>query len=172
MIKIKIGSADGSEQYSGMVHHYCLYTHDIKRSNMKVGLICCNLYQTILLVLSVMSCCSGMTTSPPAVTSSCAVVGVGVLGTHLCEQLASLGTLSVTGITKTVNRHEEIREKVSSEKFELFTLDQMEEDRPFENVVFCAPPSGFEDYPGAVKHAAEKLWNKKGVFVFTSSGAV
>ena len=45
----------------------------------------------------------------------------------------------------------------------------------FKDVVFCAPPSGFDDYPSAVKEAATQLWSgpdSGGSFVFTSSGGV
>lgn len=44
----------------------------------------------------------------------------------------------------------------------------------FKDVVFCAPPSGFDDYPAAVKEAAAQLWSgsASGSFVFTSSGGV
>ncbi len=45
----------------------------------------------------------------------------------------------------------------------------------FKDVVFCAPPSGFENYAQAVKDAATQLWSgpsSGGSFVFTSSGGV
>jgi len=45
----------------------------------------------------------------------------------------------------------------------------------FKDVVFCAPPSGFENYAQAVKDAAAQLWSGPsdgGTFVFTSSGGV
>jgi len=41
----------------------------------------------------------------------------------------------------------------------------------FDNVVFCAPPSGNEDYVQEVKDAL-KMWNRRGRFLFTSSSAV
>lgn len=47
--------------------------------------------------------------------------------------------------------------------------------KTFDNVIFCAPPSGFEDYPGAVEYAASELWSgieSGGTFVFTSSGGM
>ena len=120
--------------------------------------------------------------------SSCAVVGVGVLGTSLCQQLLEASPdCIVTGITKSNNRHDEIRQQViatscsnnnneKESRFRLVTADQLsKEAQQFESVVFCAPPSGFEDYPAAVKNTVDKIWagpNKGGVFVFTSSGAV
>ena len=45
----------------------------------------------------------------------------------------------------------------------------------FKDVVFCAPPFGFDDYPQAVEDAITKLWEGPsggGSFVFTSSGGV
>lgn len=116
------------------------------------------------------------------------VVGVGVLGSSLCQQiLREFEDESVTGVTKTSNRHAVIRETVmegssswTDDRLELVTMDDLlssvsSERRRFQNVVFCAPPSGFEDYPAAVKLAAEELWQGSqggGSFVFTSSGAV
>jgi pyrroline-5-carboxylate reductase len=113
-------------------------------------------------------------------SKNCAVVGVGVLGTSLCRQILEspeFAGCTVTGITKTSNRHAEIREHVGAEnshRLRLVTAEERGDDK-YENVVFCAPPSGFEDYPGAVKDAVDKIWvgpEKGGVFVFTSTGAV
>jgi len=45
----------------------------------------------------------------------------------------------------------------------------------FKDAIFCAPPSGFDDYPSAVRDAATQLWSgatSGGSFVFTSSGGV
>ena len=110
-------------------------------------------------------------------TKSCAVVGVGVLGTSLCRQLlesAELAGTSVTGITKSDKNHESIRQAVgNSDLFHLTTIDECSEK--FCNVVFCAPPSGSEDYAADVKSAAENIWIGKGgggIFAFTSSGSV
>lgn len=41
--------------------------------------------------------------------------------------------------------------------------------------MFCAPPSGFEDYPAAVQNVLTNYWagpSGGGVFVFTSSGGI
>lgn len=132
----------------------------------------------------------------------CAVVGVGVLGTSLCRQILrewdddddndndSQPGVVVVGITKTVTHHDVIRERVfggvgeaTGDRFRLVAVEEdldstaagHVDDEKFQNVVFCAPPSGSEDYPAAVKEAAEKYWagpDAGGVFVFTSSGAV
>ena len=116
-----------------------------------------------------------MSTTP---NKNCAVVGVGVLGTSLCRQLLDEDdSWQVTGITKTSNQHADILNQVGahhSDRFSLVTGDAVSDER-FDSVVFCAPPSGFEDYPAAVKDAVDNLWvgpEQGGVFVFTSSGAM
>eukprot|EP00584_Thalassiosira_punctigera_P011780 CAMPEP_0172547020 /NCGR_PEP_ID=MMETSP1067-20121228/16660_1 /TAXON_ID=265564 ORGANISM="Thalassiosira punctigera, Strain Tpunct2005C2" /NCGR_SAMPLE_ID=MMETSP1067 /ASSEMBLY_ACC=CAM_ASM_000444 /LENGTH=326 /DNA_ID=CAMNT_0013334037 /DNA_START=39 /DNA_END=1019 /DNA_ORIENTATION=- len=128
---------------------------------------------------------------PITSTSDLAIVGCGVLGTSLCKQLLShpdFASRTVTGITKSTGRHGAIREQVFNakesgdelEKRLVLTtmedvLSQSESGRSFTDVVFCAPPSGFEDYPSAVKQAATQLWSGPdggGSFVFTSSGGV
>ena len=133
----------------------------------------------------------GSALSAPGIRST-AVVGVGVLGTHLCRlilECPDFADSTVVGITKTTNHHEDIQAQVLSntgedlslsennrDRFRLATMDEMRTSgEQFDQVVFCAPPSGFEDYPGAVHEAASKLWrgdSAGGLFVFTSSGAV
>jgi hypothetical protein len=90
-----------------------------------------------------------------------------------------LSFLAVTGITKTNNRHEDILAQVGgdhSDRFELKTGDEISQGQQrYSNVVFCAPPSGFEDYPAAMEDCIANVWagpSKGGVFVFTSSGGV
>lgn len=87
----------------------------------------------------------------------------------------------VTAITKTRNNHQKILDKLGSNTPKNFNLVQMEElststkQQKFTNVVFCAPPSGSEDYPATVKDAVENLWagsENGGTFVFTSSGGM
>ena len=80
----------------------------------------------------------------------------------------------------------------NNDRFHLATMDQVlasSSSSSFRDVVFCAPPSGFEDYSSAVNEAATRLWtgihgsrgvigeeeegnDEVGSFVFTSSGAV
>lgn len=115
-----------------------------------------------------------MTNSRPG---NCAVVGVGVLGTSLCRQILqdpAFDGVEVTGITKTSNNHDSIREAVgNSDRFRLVTVDDC--DEKFADVVFCAPPSGSEDYPTDVRKATKSIWSGHdggGNFVFTSSGSV
>jgi hypothetical protein len=93
---------------------------------------------------------------------------------------------AVTGFTKSTKRHDEILKEVLggddtlSDRFELRTAEEYDEysTKKFNHCVFCAPPSGFEDYPSAVKGAIDGLWmghtdeNTAGAFVFTSSGGI
>lgn len=93
---------------------------------------------------------------------------------------------TVTGITKSTKRHDDILKNVLggdeslSDRFELRTADEFdgEGNEKFNHCVFCAPPSGFEDYPSAIKGAIEGLWmgqteeNINGAFAFTSSGGI
>jgi len=130
-------------------------------------------------------------TSSTSSDNKIAIVGCGVLGTSLCKQILShpdFANRSIIGITKSTNRHDAIREQVlgsssddndeeQSSRFQLLTMDSVlaSSQHTFKDVVFCAPPSGFDDYPTAVKDAATQLWssnNNKGSFVFTSSGGV
>ncbi len=113
-----------------------------------------------------------------------AVVGCGVLGTSLCKQLllnnddqGSTSTSTITGITKTTNNHESIKKAVGdddSSTFHLSTFDDIPKQKQFSHVVFCAPPSGFDDYPSAIQKVIDELWAgpEKGAFVFTSSGGI
>lgn len=81
----------------------------------------------------------------------------------------------VWAITKTRNNHESIKETVGENpNLNIVTMDDLTQETKFENVVFCAPPSGSDDYPGAVKDAVDALWcgPDKGRFVFTSSGGM
>lgn len=132
------------------------------------------------------------------------------MGTSLCKQLLAhphFSSRSITGITKSTTRHEAIRREVlgavvlagressspadaeegegKKDRFHLVTMDQvLASSYCFRDVVFCAPPSGFEDYSTAVDDAATRLWTgihrssggeeneAVGSFVFTSSGAV
>lgn len=116
--------------------------------------------------------------------SDFAVVGCGVLGTSLCRQLLrspAFGARTVTGITKTQNRHALILSDLANPEsqgvIKVTTSEEVYKDDTikFRDVVFCAPPSGFDDYPRAVEDAVTKLWagpEGGGTFVFTSSGGV
>jgi nucleoside-diphosphate-sugar epimerase len=143
------------------------------------------LFPSRLLSLFLFSSALGVAVSAMATSTSpsrCAVVGVGVLGTSLCQQILSspdFADTTVTGITRTTNNHESIREQVgaaNSDRLELSTADEAaERGEKFRDVCFCAPPSGSDDYPAAVADAIKNLWagpEGGGVFVFTSSGGV
>lgn len=51
------------------------------------------------------------------------------------------------------------------------TYESIPRDRSFANVVFSAPPSTSEDYPGDLRRALDR-WDGSGAFVFTSSAAL
>ena len=115
--------------------------------------------------------------SSNAPSTHCAVVGVGVLGTSLCRQILENTDWTVTGITKTTNHHDDIRQAMPAavaSRLSLTTRDAVSAATKFPNVVFCAPPSGAEDYPSELKDAVESLWSgpDDGVFCFTSSGGM
>ena len=102
----------------------------------------------------------------------------------------------VTGITKSTTRHDDILKEVLggdddnqySNRFELRTAavdkdsdentndDTIKINKKFKHCVFCAPPSGFDDYPSAIRGAIDDLWmgqhTDDGSFIFTSSGGV
>jgi nucleoside-diphosphate-sugar epimerase len=108
--------------------------------------------------------------------SDCAVIGVGVLGTLVCRDLLQSDHPPViTGITRTETHHAAIRAQVASpneERFRLVTADTPIPEK-FRHVLFCAPPSGFDDYPRALQEAMDRYWlGPPGRWVFTSSGAV
>lgn len=134
----------------------------------------------LFLALPFSSTAMATSSSSSSPSRECAVVGVGVLGTSLCQQLLDNGW-TVTGITKTTTRHDEIRRQVlcgvdaeNNSKFQLQTADQPLHTK-FPYCVFCAPPSGFDDYPAAVKEAMTTVWDSAGgggSFVFTSSGGI
>ncbi|CAB9513656.1 expressed unknown protein [Seminavis robusta] len=119
-----------------------------------------------------------MAASQPS-QQQCAVIGCGVLGTSLCKQLLASPDFegwTVTGITKTTNNHASILEAVGEEdtRFQVTTMEESQ-GKTFDNVVFCAPPSGFDDYGAAVEHAVTNVWSgldHGGTFVFTSSGGI
>lgn len=122
------------------------------------------------------------------------VVGCGVLGTSLCRQLVQniqtrqqfLNIQSVVGVTGTTNNHASILESVQNTdqssssvaqqpSFCVKTYDEIIlEKRKYKNVVFCAPPSKFDNYAEALENVMDDLWdqNAGGVFAFTSSGGV
>lgn len=94
------------------------------------------------------------------------VVGAGVLGREIATQYAKThpGAL-VVGETRTDASHGNLR------ALGVTPALVGEGGRDFDRLVFCAPPSGNEDYPGDVARAAERIAGG-GLGVFTSSGSV
>ncbi|KAG7337860.1 NAD dependent epimerase/dehydratase family protein [Nitzschia inconspicua] len=130
---------------------------------------------TPILAWGLVLACPTLFTAAMAVPRECAVVGVGVLGSSLCQQLLD-NDWKVIGITKTTNRHDDIMKQVGGDHGGKFSLELADDnlDKKYPYCVFCAPPSGFDDYPAAVEDAMTKLWDQEsgGVFVFTSSGGI
>ena len=132
----------------------------------------------VILLIGLFGDSTALASSMPA--ADCAVVGVGVLGTLVCRALVQSAS-AVTGITRTETNHASIREQVTAggnadhdSLLTLVTADHMNTPK-FRNVLFCAPPSGFDDYPRAIQEAMDRYWlgpTEGGNFVFTSSGAV
>lgn len=94
------------------------------------------------------------------------VVGAGVLGREVAAQWREAHPGSrVVAETRSTRAHEELA------ALGLEPALAGEGGAVFKRVVFCAPPSGNEDYPGAVEAAVERV-AEGGVFVFTSSAGV
>lgn len=79
------------------------------------------------------------------------------------------------GITRTNARHADILAEVGeTDRFRVATIEDCAGEK-YKNVVFCAPPSGFDDYPAAIENCMSTVWagpEEGGVFIFTSSGAM
>ena len=116
--------------------------------------------------------------------SSVAIVGMGVLGTSLAKQLLESTECSIVGVTKTSSRHDALLKELCEKKEEygdrvsLCTMEQaLQDSLTCNHVVFCAPPSGFDDYPTAISTAFQFLLSSEnkeevGSYIFTSSGGV
>ena len=100
------------------------------------------------------------------------IVGPGVLGSRIAsEWLERYPSAVVVGQTNTERAHETLRLAGVTARTKDFPSDDPSAGRSFAYVIFCAPPSGSEDYPGELRDAL-KYWNGRGTFVFTSSSAV
>lgn len=61
-----------------------------------------------------------------------------------------------------------------TDRFRVATTEDCAGEK-YKDVVFCAPPSGFDDYPAAVEDCMKTVWagpKAGGVFIFTSSGGI
>ena len=101
------------------------------------------------------------------------VVGPGVLGSLVCQKWLELFPAAiVVGQTNSTKNHESL-EKLGITARTADTFKHFD-PKTYPYVVFSAPPSGSDDYPGEIKKALEK-WNGKNKhsgFCFTSSSAV
>lgn len=105
----------------------------------------------------------------PGVTgeSDLLVVGPGVLGRMVAEKwLQDHPDSQIHGKTMTSDHHDELIKAGIRP-----SLRGTQSDVKFPYVIFCAPPSRTEDYPGDIRLAASN-WSGEGSFVFTSSTAV
>ncbi|KAH0725747.1 hypothetical protein KY284_001612 [Solanum tuberosum] len=94
------------------------------------------------------------------------IVGPGVLGRLVAERWREEYPGSqIFGQTMTTDHHDElIKMGISPSSRETKFTSK------FPYVIYCAPPSRTEDYPGDVRDAALK-WSGEGSFLFTSSSA-
>ncbi|KAJ8565959.1 hypothetical protein K7X08_008535 [Anisodus acutangulus] len=94
------------------------------------------------------------------------IVGPGVLGRLVAERWREeYPGCQIFGQTMTTDHHDELMKMgiCPSSRETKFTSK-------FPYVIYCAPPSRTEDYPGDVRDAALK-WSGEGSFLFTSSSA-
>jgi len=95
------------------------------------------------------------------------IVGPGVLGSLVGSQwLEKHQGARVVGQTNTTSRHEDLKGLGIVPRLKTECGEEQ-----FTNVIFCAPPSGSDDYTAEII-AASKLWNANGTFMFTGSSAV
>lgn len=94
------------------------------------------------------------------------IVGPGVLGRLVAERWREeYPGCQIFGQTMTTDHHDELTKMgISPSSRETKFMFK------FPYVIYCAPPSRTEDYPGDVRDAALK-WSGEGSFLFTSSSA-
>ncbi|WOL15739.1 hypothetical protein Cni_G24520 [Canna indica] len=94
------------------------------------------------------------------------IVGPGVLGRIVAEKWKKENPdCQIVGITMTADHHDELI------KLGVVPTLRGSPINKFPYLIFCAPPSRTEDYPGEVRLAASN-WSGEGSFLFTSSSAV
>ncbi|KAF7005859.1 hypothetical protein CFC21_020959 [Triticum aestivum] len=95
------------------------------------------------------------------------IVGPGVLGRLVAEKwLKEHPGCKVYGQTASTDHHSELTDIGIIPSLKGSTISQK---APY--VIFCAPPSRSDDYPGDLRVAASN-WNGEGSFLFTSSTAL
>lgn len=99
------------------------------------------------------------------------IVGPGVLGSYLGTLWNDeFGDGLVFGQTKTETNHEKLKILGINPMCKSPSLTN--NSRRFANVVYCAPPSGSENYVEDIQTALDSSWDGTGNFVFTSSAGV
>ncbi|PSS33946.1 Envelope glycoprotein like [Actinidia chinensis var. chinensis] len=94
------------------------------------------------------------------------IVGPGVLGRLVAQQWREEHPgCQIFGQTVTLDHHDELI-KIGINP----SLKGTKATHKFPYVIFCAPPSQTQDYPGDVREAASS-WSGEGSFLFTSSSA-
>lgn len=118
---------------------------------------------------------------PPLIMSKLLIYGCGTLGTYISHQLLTGFDFSrtiLTAITKSHYHHDLIQHEIGdTSRFQLWTyqefIDNICQNREsrFPNVIFCAPPSEFQNYEEVVQMSMDQFWlgNQYGKFLFTSS---
>eukprot|EP00899_Mesostigma_viride_P012024 jgi/Mesvir1/20822/Mv07920-RA.1 len=103
------------------------------------------------------------------------IVGPGVLGSKIAKLwLDDHPAVRVVGQTNTEKAHERLRAmgvEPRTKDGHLLSGARPPKEDTFPYVVFCAPPSGSENYVAEVE-AAALWWNGEGAMVFTSSSTV
>ncbi|CAO2173701.1 unnamed protein product [Urochloa humidicola] len=95
------------------------------------------------------------------------IVGPGVLGRIVAEKWQKEHPgCKVYGQTASTNHHSELTDLGIIPSLKGSTISQK-----VPHVIFCAPPSGSDDYPEDVRVAASN-WSGEGSFLFTSSTAL
>ncbi|CAM9487033.1 unnamed protein product [Choristocarpus tenellus] len=97
------------------------------------------------------------------------IVGAGYLGKLIGKQWREkFPSATIYAETRSTTKHEALRNSGLSPTLR----GSREEGKRFANVVFCAAPSGNDNYSGEVSAATAEVWDQSGTFVFTSSSGI
>ena len=97
------------------------------------------------------------------------IVGPGVLGRLVAAQWREAHpTARIVGETSTKDNHDALRALGIEPRDR---EEGMADEGTFPFVLFAAPPSGSDDYPGELARAGDR-WSGEGTFLFTGSAAV